>query len=127
MKMKFPGANIVRLSLFLLSALLLWGCAGSTTQPVAASKGVAFDPEERSAIERYYADARRRPAAPPAAIYKPGDTLGSGKSPQPLPMALKTRLSDLPEPYTRLVVGADVILVDRVSHRIADVVPAVAY
>jgi hypothetical protein len=33
----------------------------------------------------------------------------------------------LPSPYTRLMLGADVILVDRNTHAILDVVPQEAY
>lgn len=112
-----------------ISGLLLWGCAGNGGQTAAISpaQGVSFSEADRSRIVKYYTEARRRPATAPAAQYKPGDRLPSGVRPQPLPDALKQTLSDARDPYARLVVGADVILVDRNSHTIADVVPAVAY
>jgi hypothetical protein len=37
------------------------------------------------------------------------------------------RLSDPPQGYTRLIVGTDVILVNRENHRIADVIPNAAF
>jgi hypothetical protein len=110
-----------------LSILLCAACASKLQPPAASDGGIRFQAGERAAIERYYAEARRRPAAVPAAIYKPGDRLDSGARPQPLPSDLKAALPHLPEPYTRLVVGADVILVNRNSHDIADVIPSVAY
>jgi hypothetical protein len=117
-----------KLVLALCSAAWLLGCAGSAPPKAEQSvPGIAFKADERAAIERYYAAERRRPAPAPAALYKPGDRLDSGSRPQPLPSALKVQLADPPPPYTRLVVGADVILVNRDSHVIADVVPAIAY
>lgn len=110
----------------MLAALLLSGCAASPP-PVAADKGIGFSAAERERIERYYAEARRGPATAPAALFRPGDKLESGARPQPLPGALKVMLPDLAEPYTRLIVGADVLLVNRRSHDIVDVIPAVAY
>jgi len=112
-----------------VSGLLFWGCAGNGGQAGAMSpaKGVSFSEADRSRIVKYYTEARRLPVPAPAAQYKPGDRLPSGARPQPLPDALKLTLSETREPYARLVIGADVILVDRVSHTIADVVPAVAY
>jgi len=127
MEMAIVGAQAVRSLLVSLSFLLCVGCAGKAVQPAAVDSGPRFRGDERAAIERYYADARRRPAVAPAALYRPGDKLDSGVRPQPLPSNLRAILPDLPEPYTRLVVGADVILVNRNNHDIADVIPAVAY
>lgn len=125
--MAIVGARAVRSVLVSLSFMLCAGCAGKAVQPAAVDRGLRFQADERAAIERYYADARRGPATVPAALHRPGDRLDSGLRPQPLPSSLKAILPDLPEPYTRLVVGADVILVNRNSHDIADVIPAVAY
>lgn len=113
----------------LLVGWLIVGCAGTTEQnagpPVA--QGPSFSAAERARIDAFYSEARRRPAPAPRPVYKPGDTLDSGMRPQPLPTALRVLLPDPPKPFTRLVVGGDVILVDRDSHVIADVIPAVAY
>ncbi|NTV97214.1 MAG: hypothetical protein HGA75_17665 [Thiobacillus sp.] len=111
----------------LLFALLFWGCAGSGTAPVAVSKGIIFSAAERATIERYYGDARRAPAKPAPSQFKAGDKLVSGLRPQHLPTDLAARLPDLPAGYTRLVLGSDVLLVNRDSHDILDVIPAVAY
>lgn len=44
-----------------------------------------------------------------------------------LPTDLDGKLPSLPAPHTRLVLGADVILVNRDTHEILDVIPQVAY
>ena len=58
---------------------------------------------------------------------KAGDLLDSGQRPSKLPIELAKRLPDLPNPYTRLILGADVLLVNRDSHAILDVIPQIAY
>lgn len=106
----------------------LWGCA---SQPTAVSenepRAVTFSASEREAITRYYASVRGVSAAVPATKYKVGDKLISGSGPRRLPTDLDVRLPRLEERYTRLVVGADVLLVDRETHDVLDAVPSVAY
>lgn len=63
----------------------------------------------------------------PAQGVKPGDTMQSGQRPAKLPTDLLKLLPDLKEPYTRLTLGADVVLINRDSHAILDVIPQVAY
>lgn len=113
-------------SLALLAALL-GACAG--TPEKAAAPAMAFSSQDRATIEKYYADQRARmPArAKPAAQYKTGDKLQPGMRPAKLPDELEVGLPSLITPYTRLQVGGDVILVNRDTHDIADVVPQVAY
>lgn len=112
-----------------ISALALVGCAGAGKAPQAASGGMMFSEAERRLITEYFARERalrpNQPAPPQSA--KPGDKLVSGSRPSHLPDALKARLGHLPDPYTRLVLGADVILVNRDTHDIADVIPQVVY
>lgn len=111
-----------------LPALLVMGCASTSTEQPAAS-GPTFSAEERKLITDYFSYERSRNTAKamPAQQAKPGDKLQSGSRPSHLPNALKDRLSTLPRPYTRLVLGADVILVNRDTHDISDVIPQVAY
>jgi hypothetical protein len=63
----------------------------------------------------------------PAQRAKAGDVLDSGQRPNRLPDALNQQLTYLPEPYARLLLGADVILVNRNTHDILDVIPQIAY
>lgn len=117
-----------RCFLTVFPALALAGCAGTNSDKGAAT-GPQFSPAERELITRYYAKERSgSPAkAIPAQQVKPGDTLVSGARPAKLPTALDQHLSLPPAPYTRLTLGADVILVNRDTHLIADVIPQVAY
>lgn len=117
-----------RTFVFAAPALALLGCATANTPPVDTS-GLRFSDAERGAIIDYYAKERARAPArdKPAQQAKAGDKLQSGARPAHLPNALKDRLPTLPDPYTRLLLGADVILLNRNTHDILDVVPQVAY
>ena len=57
---------------------------------------------------------------------KPGDVLDSGLRPAKLPSDLVAKLPHLPAPYTRYTLGADVLLVNRDTHAILDVIPQIA-
>jgi hypothetical protein len=106
-----------------LSVVALAGCAGHEASP-----GPAFSAQERQRITDYYAAERRGPArAQPAQRVRPGDRLDSGQRPARLPDALDKSLPYLPDPHARLVLGGDVILVNRQTHVISDVIPQVAY
>lgn len=108
--------------------LLAVGCAG-TPKEQSVTDGPRFSDGERKLITDYFAAERaRQPAKPtPAQQAKPGDKLVSGSRPSHLPNTLKDKLGALPEPYTRLVLGADVIMVNRDTHDIVDVIPQVVY
>jgi len=112
-----------------MPALLAMGCASTQHNDQPASSGPRFSDEERKFITEHYDRERSRaPArAKPAQGVRPGDKLVSGSRPYHLPNAIKDRLSALPSPYTRLVLGADVILVNRDTHDILDVIAQVAY
>ena len=51
--------------------------------------------------------------------------LDPGQRPAPLPSALNAKLTHLPAPYTRYILGADVVLVNRDTHAILDVIPQI--
>ncbi|HRH80699.1 MAG TPA: hypothetical protein PLW81_06625 [Thiobacillaceae bacterium] len=113
--------------LAVIPALAIAGCAGTSSEKGAAG-APNFSPAERELIANYYAAARgRSPAKAPAQQAKAGDTLVSGARPAKLPTDLDRQLNSPPAPYTRLTLGADVILVNRDTHQIADVIPQVAY
>ncbi len=88
-----------------------------------------FSEAERKVILNYYAQAGGRTATGsiPAQRARAGELLDSGQRPNKLPVELAKRLPDLPNPYTRLILGADVLLVNRDSHAILDVIPQIAY
>jgi hypothetical protein len=106
-----------------LAAVALLGCAGSGDKQVAAPKAsVAFTSAERDTIRNYY--GAQGTAAASGSI-KIGDRVTPGSRPQHLPSELHSRLKPLPDPYTWYVLGADIVLVDRNSHEVMDVVPQV--
>lgn len=111
--------------LFMTAAALLAGCAsqGSTTKGTDSS-GMKFSESERKTIEAFYGGKPR--GVIPAQRAKPGDVLDSGQRPAKLPSDLVAKLPDLPTPYTRYTLGADVILVNRDTHVILDVIPQIA-
>lgn len=109
-----------------LTALMLAGCAGQGTQPGDAS-GTRFSDAERKLITDFYKQPGDRKAAQQAQRAKPGDKLDGGQRPTRLPDALDKQMTYLAEPYTRMILGADVILVNRNTHDILDVIPQIAY
>lgn len=114
-----------RAFLFSTTALILAGCASQGTKPAPDTSGMKFSDKERQTISAYYGTQKQ--GTPPAQRAKPGDLLDAGQRPAKLPSDLLARLPDLPAPYTRLTLGADVILVNRDSHAILDVIPQIAY
>lgn len=117
-----------RIFISLLPAAALLGCAGTASQPDTAT-GPRFSVSERELITQYFTNARGRGPAQekPAQRAKAGDLLDTGQRPNKLPTDLDHKLSPLASPYTRLTLGADVILVNRDTHVISDVIPQVAY
>ncbi len=111
----------------LIPAIALVGCASQGREPPPAP-AMRFSDAERNTITTYYRQQGQPRAAMSAkARVGIGDKLISGERPNKLPTALDALLPGLPEPYTRLVLGADVILVNRNSHDILDVIPQIAY
>jgi len=111
-----------------LAALALAGCAGQATQPGDTS-GMRFSDAERKLIIGFYEQQGALTAGrqKPAQRVKAGDKLDSGQRPTRLPDELTKLLAHLPDPYARLTLGADVILVNRNTHDVLDVIPQVAY
>jgi hypothetical protein len=106
----------------------LFGCASQGEEKPAAQTGMQFNEKDRAAILAFYGRGAGSPQqTPPMQRAMPGGVLPSGERPAKLPTDLDARLSRLPDPYTRLVLGADVILVDRNTHAILDVIPQIAY
>jgi hypothetical protein len=110
--------------LFITAAALLTGCAGGSATRSTDSSGMKFSENERKTIEAFYG---KLSGTLPAQQVKPGDVLDSGLRPAKLPSDLLARLPDLPAPYTRYTLGADVVLVNRDTHAILDVIPQIAH
>ncbi len=109
--------------LFLATASLLAGCASQDNAPGAGdSSGMKFTESERSVIEAFYGKASG-PLPPQRA--KVGDVLDPGQRPAPLPSNLSAKLPYPQGPYTRYILGNDVILVNRDTHQILDVIPQI--
>jgi hypothetical protein len=108
--------------LIMTAATLLAGCAGQGGTTSSDTSGMRFSDKERGIIEAFYG----KPTGPlPAQRASAGDVLDSGQRPMPLPSDLNARLPYLPSPYTRYIVGSDVVLVNRDTHAILDVVPQI--
>ncbi len=111
----------------LIPAIALLGCA-TQSQQQPQPPGVRFSDAERNIITNYYRQqGQPRVSTSAKSRVGIGDKLISGERPNKLPTALDAQLPGLPDPYTRLVLGADVILVNRNSHDIVDVIPQIAY
>jgi hypothetical protein len=117
-----------RREFLVLASLLIAGCASKPSAPPEVT-GMRFSDAERQKIVAFYAQAGGRTSSGtlPAQRAKVGDLLDSGQRPNKLPVDLAKLLPDLPEPYTRLILGADVVLVNRNSHAILDVIPQIAF
>lgn len=128
MSMPFRGVAMQRRDFLVFASLLVAGCATKTSS-VPDSSGLRFSDSDRKAITGYYSQSggRTPTGVIPAQRAKVGDVLDSGLRPNKLPVELSRLLPDLPDPYTRLTLGADVVLVNRNSHAILDVIPQVAF
>lgn len=117
-----------RREFLVFASLLIAGCATKPSSPPEVA-GMRFSDAERKKIVDFYgkASGSTSSGALPAQRAKAGDLLDSGQRPNKLPVDLAKLLPDLPEPYTRLVLGADVVLVNRNSHAILDVIPQIAH
>lgn len=135
-----------------LGALFL---AGSVHAGTKVDVSIVFTPEERRAITQYYAKEivdqaweaegkdhgkKGKKGLPPGLAKKgklpPGlqkqlqrnGTLPPGleKKMEPLPEPLHARLRPLPPEYERVVVGQDVVILDRTTQKILDIIRDVA-
>ncbi len=126
--------------LALMGAAGLSGCAlhAATSGRVAVSDGrtsvdIRFSDRDRAIIEQYY--ARHKPKKAPPGLAKreslpPGlgkrDRLPPGLQARGLPGDLVAQLSPVPAGYVRLVVGADVVLMNRNTRVMVDVIHGIA-
>lgn len=129
---------MLRLALVLLCALINTACGlhAVTSGRVAIRDdrgAVHFSERDRAIISKYF---RAHPIkkAPPGLAKReklpPGlgrrDTLPSGLDGRPLPRDLESRLTALPAAQERMLLGTDVVLIQRNSRLILDILHAVA-
>jgi len=127
-----------------MAGLMLGGCASysATSGQVVIRDdsgvvNVRIDSRDRAVIESYYKNISRRQKGMPPGLAKrngnlpPGlakrDELPPGLQGEPLPYELEKELRKFPSTYVRVRVGRDIVLMDRKSRVIFDVVYGVAY
>ena len=118
-----------------LAAVSLFGVASTTA--FGKDRPAHFLPEERRIIENYYRSSGPSKGLPPGLAKRGGKlppglqkhlekngTLPPGlqKRLEPLPRDLNSRLPRLPDYWERVILERDVILVDRRSNRILDII-----
>ena len=119
----------------IFSVVLLAGCL-TTSGRVAVHDGntsvaVSFNNHDRRLINDYYHNKRKR--IPPGLAKKgklpPGlakrQTLPRGLSGRGLPRDLLSRLSPIPSGYIRLRVGTDIVIMNRKTRVIFDVISGI--
>ena len=139
MKMKAKRSVVLRaaaeqLFFFALTAVSLFGVESAIA---FKDRPAYFLPEERRIIENYYRSGGPSKGLPPGLAKRGGKlppglqkhlekngTLPPGlqKRLQPLPTDLDGRLPRLPDYWERVILGNDVILLDRRSNRILDII-----
>lgn len=132
-----------RLLLPALAVIALGGCATHAAtsgrvviQDQHATVDVAINHHDRAVIRDYYTKLKgKRKTFPPGLAKRDGglppglakrDKLPPGLQSETLPYELETQLSPLPEAYVRVRVGQDIVLMDRRSRVVFDVVYGVA-
>ena len=118
-----------------LAAVSLFGVGSAIA--FAKDRPAYFLPEERRIIENYYRSSGPSKGLPPGLAKRGGKlppglqkhldkngTLPPGlqKRLEPLPQDLDLRLPGLPDYWERVILGSDVILVDRRTNRILDII-----
>jgi hypothetical protein len=118
--------------LVLLLAAILGGCASyaSTSGRVVikddtAVAGVRIGDRDRTVIRDYYGSEKGRPLK--SGSYLPSglairDKLPPALQDEPLPYELERKLSRLPSSYVRVRIGQDIVLMDRNTRVVRDVV-----
>ena len=116
--------------------LLLSGCAGMemTSGNVVftdrgTSAGVVFTSRDRTIIARYYSNLPPHKRMPPGLAKRehlpPGlvkrDRLPPGLRGRGLPSDLERQLHSLPSGYIRIVVGNDLVLMNRATREVMDI------
>lgn len=128
---------MARFTIVLLLAAVSAGCAthAMTSGQVVirddhAAVELRFSARDRGLIEDYYRQAAKSKRTPPGLAKREqlppglarGGRLPPGLQGRGLPSDLEPRLTALPAPYARLVIGRDVVLMKRDTRVVLDVV-----
>ena len=113
----------------LVSALLAGGCATTvaTSGNVAiggshGSIGVNFTANDRRTIKNYYNEKRKHSGkSPESSELVKADQLSSSMQLVKLPPDLETKLTRIDKAYVRIIVGSDVVLIDKKSRVVIDI------
>ncbi len=107
---------------------LLGGCAthvassgGVVLQDHSRAAHAGFSDRDRQIIMDYYQRHKRDQQVPSTGLVR-RDVLPPTLSSHRLPVALETQLTPLSEPYRRLEVGNDVVLIDRNTRVVIDII-----
>lgn len=131
-----------RRRLFLKLSLMTGGqiiCRGGLAFALEPNRPAHFLPEERRLIEDYYRQGKKgKGKGLPPGLAKRGGNLPPGlqkhlekngqlppglqKRLEPLPADLDSRLPRLPDSWERVVLERDVVLIDRRTERILDII-----
>lgn len=130
---RWPGWVAALLLCIVLSGLPVAPIRGA--QPAEKGRPTLFLPEERRIIREYFAGSY---GALPPGLAKRGGNLPPGlqkqirrkgqlppglqKRLQPLPAELEVRLPKIPDIWQRVILGPHVVLMDRRSARILDII-----
>jgi len=115
----------------------LWEFSPATA--IDTNRPAHFGAEERRIIEEYYhKDNKRKRKGLPPGLAKRGGNLPPGlqkqldkngrlppglqKRLEPLPVDLERRLPRLPESWDRVILDRDIVLIDRRTQRILDII-----
>ena len=134
------------MSRFLLLVLLTGLVSGCATHTLTSGRivlqdensviDVSISDHDRALIRNYYKRYKKKRRGLPPGLAKrrgnlpPGlakrDTLPPGLRGEPLPRALEERLSPLPSSYVRVVIGQDIVLMNKKTRVVFDVIYGVA-
>ncbi len=129
--------------LLILLAGLVSGCATHTLtsgrivlQDENSVIDVSISDRDRTLIRDYYKKYKKKRKGPPPGLAKrrgnlpPGlakrDTLPPGLRGEPLPRTLEEKLSPLPSSYVRVIIGQDIVLMNKKTRVVFDVIYSVA-
>lgn len=120
-----------RYLLFALLGLALGGCAVYTAtsgqvvlKDDSKAVDVRFSDDDRAAVQNYYMKSVSRNNVLPRVNLVVGNALPSGIRGEPLPRDLEQRLSPLSSSYVRLRVGRDIVLIEKQTRTVRDILRA---
>ena len=131
----------IKTTVLIIVLIFTWALSAAYALAVDKRHPEHFLPEERRIISEYYGRGNPKKKGLPPGLPKRGGKLPPGlqkhlerngqlppglqKRLEPLPSALDQRLPSIPEYWERVIVERDVILLDRRTNRILDIIESV--